>query len=108
MLYLVAGCLAAAGGLLGLWLEKIISVISTSFIGAYLLNWFIGIWAGGFPNVLTLSQYLQSKDYSFPYVFYAYFASILILWGLGAYVQKRQLVGKGDHKEDKQPLLGKY
>jgi len=55
VLYTTCGVLAFVFGMLGLVIRAFIAIITTSFIGSYLLIRVISIFAGGFPNEFTLA-----------------------------------------------------
>ena len=112
--------IGTAFGLLGLWLKNRITIICSSFIGAYFtirpLGWYIGHW----PNEFTLVKEVQYGLYStLPNEFYLYLLLILMLTGLGMFIQfkiylrekkREQEQAENEDIVDEQPkgFLGKF
>jgi len=76
-----------------LYTEKAVIIVTTSFIGSYLIIRGIAMYAGGFPNETEL--HAMAKDgfidwKTFPKVFYAYLAGIIILSVLSGVFQWKQ------------------
>ena len=76
------------GGVLGFEFQHLIVSIATSFIGSYITIRSISVIFGGFPNELDLSQRLQTGVYSgLAWYVYLYLTLILVLFGIGLFVQ---------------------
>ena len=86
--YVIMAIFAIFFGVLFYCFEERIIIVSTAFIGSYLLFYGIGYFAGGFPDTFNIGQ---SNSYSniesVPHVWYAYFVAILVWTGVGIYVQ---------------------
>ncbi|RLN36944.1 hypothetical protein BBJ28_00002093 [Nothophytophthora sp. Chile5] len=85
---------AVIGGGLTLWLQKPALVAATSLVGAFLLVWGIGYFAGNYPTFNDLSRfrtYNTSGDlvYSIPGAWWAYLVGTLVVFGLSMVLQFR-------------------
>jgi len=72
------------------FIETLVIIMSTSFIGSYLVIRGISMYAGGFPSESELHTMAKSgyMDWShFPKEFYGYLSGILVLCLLSAYFQ---------------------
>jgi len=73
--------LALIGFALGWKFTKHAEVLATSFIGSYMFFKGIGIMAGGFPNIYSLINMIESGAWdSIDPVFYAYMAGVVIMF----------------------------
>ena len=50
-------------GLLGLWVEKMVTIVATSFIGAYATIRGISLLAGGFPDVAKIFDLIEQQEW---------------------------------------------
>ncbi|RLN93049.1 hypothetical protein BBJ28_00005474 [Nothophytophthora sp. Chile5] len=85
---------AVIGGGLTLWLQKPALVAATSLVGAFLLLWGVGYFAGNYPTFNDLSRfrtYDTSGDlaYSIPGAWWAYLVGTLVVFGLSMALQFR-------------------
>jgi MFS family permease len=101
VLIVLAVAIGLVGGVLAFKLEKPVLVVATSLIGAGLLVWGIGYFAGDFPSPSDLKQFATQDMngdwvYDIPTAWWAYLASILVLFALGMFVQFRK-TGRGDN-----------
>ena len=72
-----------------IWFDYIV-IICTSILGGYLFIRGISLFAGGYPNEFTLYERIKVGDISaVPGTFYAYMVGMLILIGLGIFIQIR-------------------
>ncbi|POM73621.1 Hypothetical protein PHPALM_9517 [Phytophthora palmivora] len=91
--------LGLVGGVLTIKLEKPVLITATSLVGAAILVWGIGYFAGDFPSTSDLKEY-ATKDingdwvYSIPDAWWGYLAGILVLFVLGLFIQFRK-TGRG-------------
>jgi len=81
--------LAATAGYLAFIWEDHIVILATSLIGAYLFIRGISIFAGGFPNEITLYQEISEGTASFSDTFIGYLVGIGALFALGVFVQEK-------------------
>lgn len=91
--------------------EKFVLIICTSFIGSYFIIRGISMYAGGFPNEMSLHSMAQEGfvDWdTFPKVFYGYLAGILILWIGTATFQWKRNKDAGDLMNDNKGIKQKY
>ena len=65
MVYLPTSLLTLVGGILGLCLKKNVAIFITSFVGAFLIVWFVSFFVGDFPNMVTIGYQLSSNDFNF-------------------------------------------
>jgi len=88
LLYLLMLILGASGAFLSKWKWKFICIISTGFLGAYLVIRAFSIFIGYYPDELTIAKQIRMKEIeSVGWEFYVYFTFIVILAGCGIYVQ---------------------
>lgn len=88
LLYLLMLILGASGAFLSKWKWKFMCIISTSFLGAYLVIRGLSIFIGYYPDELTIAKKIRYKEMDdVGWEFYLYFSFILILAGFGIYVQ---------------------
>lgn len=95
---IIAGC-AIVCAFFAFQTEKLVIMLATAHIGAYLCIRGISMYVGGFPNESTLLAQLQSGVISwatFPKTFYAYFAGIILLTSISFWYQRKH--NKGDSK----------
>lgn len=90
ILALVFGIL---GGVLAVQIERPVLIIATSFVGAGLLVWGVGYFAGAYPSATDLKRY-RSQDvngdgwvYAIPDAWWVYLCVTLLLAGAGVLVQ---------------------
>ena len=79
--------------------EKLVIMLATALIGAYLSIRGISMYAGGFPNESSLHAELQSGAITwdtFPKTFYAYFAGIVVLSIISFFYQRKH--NRSEHK----------
>lgn len=80
--------LAVICGILGYVMFDTAVIVGTSFVGSYLCMRAFGICFGGFPNEYVLQQQIKSGGIdNIDPVFYAYLCGVVVLTGLGTYVQ---------------------
>lgn len=91
-----------AGCLLGFWISKGIIVFVSSFLGAYMTVRGISMFAGGYPNEMTLAQMIKMGHITwenFPKIFFAYLAGIFVLTLIGIFFQlKNKKSGSQDER----------
>jgi len=81
------------------FIETAVIIISTSFIGSYLVVRGISMYAGGFPNESELHTMAKNgyMDWNhFPKEFYGYLSGIIVLCILSSYFQWRHNKKKED------------
>lgn len=79
--------------------EKLVIMLATALLGAYLSIRGISMYAGGFPNESALHAELQAGVITwdtFPKTYYAYFAGIFVLSGISFWYQRKH--NKNEHK----------
>lgn len=91
-LAVIAVALGLLCGVLALKLEKPVIVVATSLVGAGLLVWGFGYFAGNFPSPRALKHYAEKNasghwDYELPSAWWAYMAIILVVSVIGMVVQ---------------------
>lgn len=102
---IIIGC-AIIAFVITLYVEKAVIIVSTSFVGSFMIIRGISMYAGGFPNETEL--HTLAKDGfvnwdTFPKVFYAYLAGILILSiGTGIFQWKQNKDNEKQPKRDYQ------
>lgn len=84
MIYIALLVIGVGCGIAGLFLRSYITIVSTSFCGAYMIvrpfGWFIGY----FPNEFTLVKELKYDIVdSIPSVYYLYIMLIILFTGIG-------------------------
>ncbi|KAG6580165.1 uncharacterized protein IUM83_15719 [Phytophthora cinnamomi] len=94
VLIVLVAVFAVVGGAVALWLQKPALVASTSLVGAFLLFWGIGYFAGNYPTFNDLERfrvYNSSGDlvYSIPGAWWGYLIGTLVVFGLSAVLQFR-------------------
>lgn len=80
--YLIIASCGILAFIIAFKVEKFVLIISTSFIGSYFIIRGISMYAGGFPNETQLHTMVRDGlvDWSsFPKIFFAYLAGILVL-----------------------------
>ncbi|CAH0486030.1 unnamed protein product [Peronospora farinosa] len=88
--------LGILGGVLALKLERPVLIIATSLFGAAILVWGVGYFTGDFPASNDLKKYgtkdITTKDwvYSIPDAWWGYLVGIIVLFGLGMFIQFRK------------------
>jgi len=77
--------LAVIGFVITFWQYKLILIVSTAFLGSYLIVRGASLFIGGYPNEFTLISKIQNGGASdvLHWPFYLYLASILIMTALG-------------------------
>jgi hypothetical protein len=101
VLVVMAVLLGVIGGVLALKLEKPVLVVATSFVGAEVLVWGIGYFAGDYPNGADLKAFRAKNDdgdwvYDIPDAWWAYLAGILVVFLLGMLIQFKK-TARGHH-----------
>ncbi|KAH7462687.1 hypothetical protein KRP22_009524 [Phytophthora ramorum] len=94
VLIVLVALFAVVGGAVALWLQKPALIAGTSFVGAFLLFWGIGYFAGNYPTFNDLERfrtYNSSGDlvYSIPGAWWGYLIGTLVVFGLSMVVQFR-------------------
>jgi hypothetical protein len=102
VLIVLAVAIGLIGGVLALKLEKPVLVVATSLVGAGMLVWGIGYFAGDFPSPSDLKQFAEQDAngdwvYDIPTAWWAYVAGILVLFVFGMFVQFRKTGRGGDY-----------
>ncbi len=88
LLYLLMLVLGATGAFLSKWKWKFVCILSTSFLGAYLIIRAMSIFIGYYPDELTIAKKIRYKEMDgVGWEFYLYFSFIVILAGFGVYFQ---------------------
>ncbi|GMF22846.1 unnamed protein product [Phytophthora fragariaefolia] len=93
LIVLVAVC-AVIGGAVALWMQKPALIAGTSLVGAFLLFWGIGYFAGNYPTFNDLERfrvYNSSGElkYSIPGAWWGYLIGTLVVFGLSMVLQFR-------------------
>jgi hypothetical protein len=86
---IIIGC-AVVLGYFAFQVEKIVVIIVTGFVGAYMIVRGISLYAGGYPNEMAISREISEGglDFdNFPKTFYGYLAGIGVCALVGFYVQ---------------------
>lgn len=99
ILIIFAVVLAIVGGVLALKLEKPLLIVATSLIGAGMIVWGVGYFAGDFPNSGDLKRFATQDgngdwNYDIPTAWWGYLAGIVVLFVLGMFIQFRK-TGRG-------------
>lgn len=89
LLVVLAFGFAIAGGVIAWKFGKAVIVYLTAFLGAYSLVRGISVFAGHFPNEITLFQELQSGTFTFEPAFYGYLAGFAVLTIVGIVTQHK-------------------
>ena len=101
LLYVMMLVLGAAGAFLSKWKWKFVCIISTSFLGAYLVIRALSIFIGYYPDELTIAKKIRYKEMDdVGWEFYLYFSFILILTGFGIYFQYQNKKKGGRYNGD--------
>lgn len=95
VLIVLAAVFALVCGFLAVKLEKPVLIVATSFVGAFLVVWGIGFFAGDYPSFNDLEQfrtYDSNGDavYDIPSAWWAYLVGTLVLFVLSAFLQFRK------------------
>ncbi|GAB9470272.1 hypothetical protein Gpo141_00007522 [Globisporangium polare] len=102
VLIVLAIILGIVGGVLALKLEKPVLIVATSLVGAGMLVWGVGYFAGDYPSPSDLKQFAQQDNngnwvYDIPTAWWAYVAGMLVLFVIGMVVQFRKTGKGGDY-----------
>ncbi|OWZ19337.1 hypothetical protein PHMEG_0006430 [Phytophthora megakarya] len=94
VLIVLVAVFALVGGGVALWLQKPALIAGTSLVGAFLLFWGIGYFAGNYPTFNDLARfrtYNSSGDlaYSIPGAWWGYLIGTLVVFGLSMLLQFR-------------------
>lgn len=95
VLLALAIILGLVGGMAAVCLEKPALIIITSFVGAGLVVWGVGYFAGDFPSGDFLKSFRADTGdsgwfSSIPSAWWGYFVGLLVLTGLGIVIQRRK------------------
>ena len=101
VLWVFVGVLALLCGILALKVWEHAIIVITAFLGGYVFNKSVSVWAGGFPNEIELYHYLEGShgSYSIETTYYYYFAGIVIATIIGTIAQEKH---KNKRKERQQ------
>ena len=106
--YLILILCGIAAFFIAIKIEKMVIIVTTSFMGAYALVRGVSLYAGGFPSEISLHEEIQSGvvDFTtFDKKFYIYMGAIVVLTVLGIFFQrKREAANDSDLKGLKRPL----
>ncbi|EGZ22130.1 hypothetical protein PHYSODRAFT_435288, partial [Phytophthora sojae] len=94
VLIVLVAVFAVVGGAAALWLQKPALVAGTSMVGAFLLFWGIGYFAGNYPTFNDLERFRVYNssgelEYSIPGAWWGYFIGTLVVFGLSMVLQTR-------------------
>ncbi|KAF1313541.1 hypothetical protein FI667_g17249, partial [Globisporangium splendens] len=93
VLIVLAVVLGLAGGVLAIRLETPVVIVATSIVGATVLVWGVGYFAGHFPTASDLTQYRQSSGndwvYSIPSAWWVYLAGTILIACAGIVSQSK-------------------
>ncbi|POM63845.1 Hypothetical protein PHPALM_20705 [Phytophthora palmivora] len=94
VLIVLVAIFAVVGGAVALWLQKPALIAGTSLVGAFLLFWGIGYFAGNYPTFNDLERfrtYNSSGDlvYSIPGAWWGYLIGTFVVFGLSVVLQFR-------------------
>jgi len=89
VLYICIGVLGGGFGVLAIVFFNQVSIIATSFCGAYITIRSISIPLGGFPNEFDLAEQIQNSNYTITvtWQFYVYMNAMIVLSLIGMYAQ---------------------
>ncbi|KAF1327769.1 hypothetical protein FI667_g7405, partial [Globisporangium splendens] len=103
-LIILAIILGIICGALAIYLEKPVLVTATSLVGAGLLVWGVGYFAGDYPSFNDLKQFAREDRndsnkwvYDIPDAWWAYLAGTLVLFVLGMVIQFRKTGRDGQY-----------
>ena len=88
--WVIVGACALAAVIIAGWVQTLVIVLGTSFIGSYMAVRGISMFAGGYPNEFILVEQIEKGLMtweSFPKIFFAYLAGIVVLTILGVCFQ---------------------
>jgi hypothetical protein len=105
--YLIIASCGILAFIIAFKVEKFVMIISTSFIGSYFIVRGISMYAGGFPNETQLHTMVRDGlvDWSsFPKIFFAYLAGIVVLT-IGTTIFQWKT---NKNKESKNEMRSKY
>lgn len=84
LIYIVLLVIGLGFGVAGFWIRSYITILSTSFCGAYMLIRPFGWWVGHFPNEFSLVKEIKYHIVDeISEIFYLYVMLILLLTGIG-------------------------
>ncbi|GMF65692.1 unnamed protein product [Phytophthora lilii] len=94
VLIVLVALFAVVGGAVALWLQKPALVAGTSLVGAFLLFWGIGYFAGNYPTFNDLERFRVYNssgklEYSIPGAWWGYLIGTLVVFGLSMVLQFR-------------------
>lgn len=84
--------LSLLGAILGFRLSKAVVIFVSSFLGAFMTVRGVSLFAGGYPNELTLAKLIQMGHITwetFPKIFYAYLLCMVLLTIIGIWYQAK-------------------
>lgn len=97
VLWVLMGVFGLTLGILSFFWYNYIVIVCTSIIGSYLFIRGISFYAGGYPNEFTIYEKIRTGALSsVPGTFYAYMVGMLIVCGIGIFVQLRLKKREGD------------
>ena len=83
MLWSLMGVLAIISSILAIKFYRLVMIIGTSIVGAFLLMRGIGIYSGGYPNEFELHNEIVSGTMKFvPWTVYVYILGVIVSAGL--------------------------
>ncbi|DBA02664.1 TPA: hypothetical protein N0F65_010489 [Lagenidium giganteum] len=96
------------GGILAIKIERPMLIVATSLVGAQVLVWGVGYFAGHYPNGADLERFAHQQSdgkwiYHIPSAWWAYLAGIIVLWCLGMYIQFHKTARDTYHSRSNQP-----
>lgn len=99
VLWVLMSVIGLGLGILSFFWYNYIVIICTSILGSYLFIRGISFFAGGFPNEFTVYERISQGDINgVPGTFFAYMAGLLVVLGLGIFIQIKIKQREGDDK----------
>lgn len=85
LIYIILVVIGAGCGVAGLFLRSYVTILSSSFCGAYMIIRPFGWFVGSFPNEFTLVKEIKyGLLEEVPQIYYLYVMLVLLLTGIGA------------------------
>lgn len=94
MLLVLAIVLGVVGGILAVKFERPVIILATSFVGAFLIMWGVGFFAGDYPSFNDLEHYRTTdsdggSSYDLPVAWWTYLAGTIAVFAVAAFTQFR-------------------
>lgn len=94
VLIVLAVILGIVGGILAIKFERPVIILFTSFVGAFLIIWGIGFFAGDYPSFNDLEKFSKTDadggtSYDIPATWWTYLAGTIAVFAVAAFIQFR-------------------